>query len=549
MTKKVLLAGDVDAIKEFVFETSSLPQIRGATECLLECEERIRGELRQKFDYEVVYCSGGSFLLDVPAESAERVAQAVERLYLETTKVATVTVVFETGVPTMESPNASVDGWAGRIASASTAALATGPFGRRAASLATGMWEAKNGKSGAPFFEALPVGRRCDRCGKRMASSIEPMEPGKALCMPCNLRDSLGRKKWGVHGKEIRGRFNQQFWQQHGAGWGAEQPEDLDTLVQGAKRGYLAVLYADGNDIGHLLRRAESPHELSVLSSALVMGTRKALFDALTATCGGVLQGEGGYWPFDIVNIGGDDVTVIVQAGYAWELAVEFLERFQLEVTEALRRALNGSWLTESVLPTASCGIAIADARYPVRYLERLAADLLRDAKKVAKADVHHPESAVTFLWLPTPVASESAAPLMVYYSRRPGRGAPMLLTARPYTVSQARQLLGCVKGIATWPRTIRHRWAEALEKGVLTSVNAIHYDIGRRTRDQQGLYETLVRIGALSAGRDLGAEIPAPVWYWHRDGEEGVWRTALLDALELAELQAARPDLEEVEE
>lgn len=32
MTKNILLAGDVDAIKEFVFETSSLPQTRGGSQ-------------------------------------------------------------------------------------------------------------------------------------------------------------------------------------------------------------------------------------------------------------------------------------------------------------------------------------------------------------------------------------------------------------------------------------------------------------------------------------------------------------------------------------
>jgi len=35
-SEMVLLHGDVDAIKEYVFETSSLPQIRGGSQILIE---------------------------------------------------------------------------------------------------------------------------------------------------------------------------------------------------------------------------------------------------------------------------------------------------------------------------------------------------------------------------------------------------------------------------------------------------------------------------------------------------------------------------------
>ncbi|MDH7490605.1 MAG: hypothetical protein QHH80_14015 [Anaerolineae bacterium] len=69
MTQHLLLAGDVDAIKDFVFETSSLPQIRGGSDLLLKCEEEIRTGLQRRFNYEVIYCGGGSFLLEVSASS------------------------------------------------------------------------------------------------------------------------------------------------------------------------------------------------------------------------------------------------------------------------------------------------------------------------------------------------------------------------------------------------------------------------------------------------------------------------------------------------
>ncbi len=543
MTGKILLAGDVDAIKEFVFETSSLPQIRGGSELLLECEEEIRGRLQKKHSYQVIYCGGGSFLLKAPRESVVEIKQAIERPYLDKTRVATITIVSEDSLPA-QTTTASADGWAGRIWKASQDAVAAGEFSRRVSALGARMRAAKTQKSCAPFYEAFPFGRRCDRCGKRMAAYADPLEPDKQLCSVCQIRDSKGRRR---DRQEVRGKFNQNFWEQcSGKGYQAEQPVDLDTLVREARRGYLAFLYADGNDIGRLLQKVRSEEEYQALSASLAQGTEQAVYGALQTVCYQALR-RNETWPFDIVNIGGDDVTLLIQAGYAWAVAVEFLERFEQEVNERVQKALGGSLPKGWAKITASCGIAIADVKYPIRYLERLATDLLKKAKKVAKADRDNPVSALNFLWLPTPVASESADPLLAYYSRHPAGDLPMELTARPYTLEQARQLLGSVQKIAQWPRTLRHHWAEALERGVMVSVNAIHYDIARRSQEKrEAMYQTLAQVGKMAAGGSISTEIPAPIWYQSTEGGKTVWRTALLDALELAELQAMRPDVEE---
>ncbi|MGB9872244.1 MAG: Cas10/Cmr2 second palm domain-containing protein [Anaerolineae bacterium] len=381
-----------------------------------------------------------------------------------------------------------------------------------------------------------------------MAAYPDRVESNKALCSVCDRRDGIGReKRKRIHGQDIRGRFNQEFWQACGAHYTAVQPEDLDTLLKSARRKYLAFLYADGNEIGRLLQRARSEQEYQALSRALAKGTKKAVFEAIAKVCGNALKSEE-VWPFDIVNVGGDDVTLLFQAGYAWEVAVEFLECFEQEVNQRVRERLASPWQEggpERI--TASCGIAIADVKYPMRYFERLASDLLKEAKKLAKRDPANPQSAVTFLWLPTPVASEKAEPLMAFYSRHPIGDLPCELTARPYTLEQAREILKAGQGMARWPRTLRHRWAEALGGGVMTSVNLIHYDIARRPENKrQEIYPSLVQIGKLAAPNGDHIRIPAPIWYQIQKGRETVWRTALLDALELAELAAMRPEVEE---
>ncbi|MBC7225343.1 MAG: hypothetical protein H5T59_13900, partial [Anaerolineae bacterium] len=210
MTEKILLAGDVDAIKEFVFETSSLPQIRGGSELLLECERQIQGPLRTQHGYEVIYCGGGSFLLEIPADRAELVKREIEQLYLKHTLVATVTIVYEETPPTpVASPPDVTNGWAGRLLRAAQDIPLNGGFAHRMLALGASMREAKAQKLRVPFYEAFPFGKRCDRCGKRMAACQDPVEEDKWLCPVCERRSSKGRQQ----DQAIRGKFNRAFWE------------------------------------------------------------------------------------------------------------------------------------------------------------------------------------------------------------------------------------------------------------------------------------------------------------------------------------------------
>ncbi|GAB4405959.1 MAG: hypothetical protein Kow00123_18420 [Anaerolineales bacterium] len=546
MSQRLLMAGDVDAIREFVFETSSLPQIRGGSDLLLECEEEIRTRFQREFNCEVVYCGGGSFLLEGPATRVQEIQSALERLYLDKTHVATVTIICEEPLPAASGPPIAGSGWAGRIARASAGVAADGEFGLRTAALGARMRAAKMSKATAPFYEAHPFGKRCERCGKRMATTEQKIGADtELLCPICALRADRGRKR----GEGIRGRFNEEFWHAHGTDRPAQQPQDLRELVKSAKRKYLALLYADGNDIGALLQRLGSKEQYREASKALTEGTRAAVFGALEAVCGDALQASD-FWPFDIVNIGGDDVTVLVQAGYAWEVAVEFLKRFEDEVNRRLREALN-PWpagLPDKI--TVSCGIAVAEANYPIRYLYDLVTDVLKRAKKAAKREKVAPRSAVTFLWLPSPIVADSVDSLMDPYTyTRPGN-IRCELAARPYTLDQAKQMCKVVRTVAEWPRALRHRWAGALGRGVLASANAIKYDIARqREAQRKPIYETLLALGRLIAPHGDHEAISAPIWYQMGDESGAVWRTALLDALELAELHAMRPGVKEMEE
>jgi hypothetical protein len=548
---EVYLAGDVDSIKDYVFETSSLPQIRGGSELLQRCEEHIKG----RYGDRVIYCAGGAFLLKAARDAAPAIKQEIEQLYRDQTLVVTVTVVHEQGgfttaaLPSLEG----LDGWALRLARASERSYWAGEFPLRIAHLMARLREVKRSPQTSPFYQAFPFGLRCNRCGKRMVVRLDPTKDDR-LCPVCDLRDGEGRQRQkDVHGRTVRGKFNQEFWQRYGANFHAQQPEDLDILVREAPRSYLAFLYADGNDIGRLLGQARSEEDYRALSAALTKGTREAVYSALAATCGRALQQQQ-WWPFDIVNIGGDDVTLLLQAGYAWQVAIEFLERFEQGVRSRAAEALLKVGADSPQSITASCAIVVADVKFPVRHMERLASDLLKQAKDAAKrAGESQPASALTFLWLPAPIASDAARPLLSTYEFRRDTEAVSLL-ARPYTLHQAKEILALSVELARWPRSLRHRWREALARGPLLSTSLIAYDLARR---RQGQRQTMLRAleqlaNLLPASAASGPQLWPPVWTQERSSSTGIplWRTALLDALELAELHSLRPGWrEEAEE
>jgi hypothetical protein len=354
------------------------------------------------------------------------------------------------------------------------------------------------------------------------------------LCSVCWIRYEAGRGG---------GQFNDRFkeWaERQGLTIAAKRPVDLDHLVESARsHQYLAFLYADGNDIGGLLQRVDNKEELGVLSKILSIAAEEALFEALGKVCGQALS-SADCWPFEIIHIGGDDVTLLIQAGYAWEVAVDFLEQFERKVNQELKEKLErlAYWKI-----TASIGIAVADSKYPVRYLAKLAEDILKKAKRRAKEDPQNPCSTINFLWLPSPLAAESADPLLSYYEPRQN----VVLTARPYTLEEARSLVVLMEQTTKMPRSLRHRWAEALEKGLFISLNTIYYDIARRKEGERHIFQNFLQaLGDLAFVRGM-TKLPAPLWAF--DKSTGKWRTALLDVLELTELRATRPDVEEISE
>ena len=141
---------------------------------------------------------------------------------------------------------------------------------------------------------------------------------------------------------------------------------------------WIAVIHADGNGLGEVVRRESgSADSLHTFSDHLDQATKEAAQAAFREVCG-IKGGDpvSGVIPFRPVVLGGDDMTMICRASLALPYVKSYLRNFE----EATRRHLGGDGLT------ACAGIAFVKSSYPFHYGYELAEMLCSQAKKVSKS-------------------------------------------------------------------------------------------------------------------------------------------------------------------
>lgn len=386
-----IISADVDRIKEYVFESYRLPEIRGAS-MLLDSLNRdwlgksLRGVLArlglpigQEDDESapscVVYAAGGSLLALVPQELdgvdvAQTLQRQIEALYPEETDVATVTCVWQP-VSDLDVLNCDFR----RLMDAQTMRL------RRR----------KEEREVVPFIEALPHQRRCESCGARPAVKFRPEPSERWLCTACEKKacnsdkafwsnQFVERLKKGLPG------VNLAHYQGDAPDLEAvESALDLSEIAAAGNGRSIGFIYADGDKVGQLIEESPSLQEYHQRSRALTTLLPDLVYTALgrhLCVCPPIeRQGKDpkSKWkvfvhPFEILTIGGDDLLLIVPGDVALPIALDigvtFAEKFK---GQTLGRA-----------PTMSAGVVIADHRNPVRFMRDLAEQLLKSAKKRA---------------------------------------------------------------------------------------------------------------------------------------------------------------------
>lgn len=388
--ERFLLITDTPGIKQFVFGTDALAEVRGAS-ALLDRLNRVETEriLRENLPEEsltVVYVNGGTGQFVIKGQRTA-VEGAIDRLaseYREATGDARIVwglVHWPESTSYSEASNA--------------------------AHLHMRTWRETDSANRCSLL--LPVMHECSSTS-HLPSQTTAYRWGDEE--PAMLSNAAARKREESRHRGRSGTWP--GWMGHLSGrdsrwpdenrWPQLRPQgavDFEKarrgIRQAARRGYIGLVYADGNAMGRLVQETDSPETCQAFSTIVDDSIREACYHALTQVCSpevtAIREGRSnGPLPADILLLGGDDLLVLLPADLALDFALIVIEKFESLTRERIAALPEGSarrFFQERQVErmTISCGVAFATASYPFYLLLDLAEELLRNAKKAGSRD------------------------------------------------------------------------------------------------------------------------------------------------------------------
>lgn len=387
---KWLVAFDTDRIKDYVFATNSLKEIRGASAILVEIEDNRTYNGVQESD--IVYSAGGGgafFAKD--KEQAFQLVQQIENDFRNDTGNASVTAVAV-------CEDTSQKDWYKKLKTAAILA----------------MQKKKASKAELTQLPLEPYMRPCASCGQLPAQiRYYRDQSGDLLCSTCYEKRKEGTdKRKGYFKKFIKSiSINHPLHN-------ADLPQDLNELGEIDGTGYVGFIKIDGNRMGALFEEISTPEQDRIFSRSVKEKIEDIVYKAISQPCK-----KSKTLPFEIVLIGGDDIMLFTTVKMALDISIKILHQFEIESTGILQKA----GIKKEKL-TMSAGVVLCHSNFPIPLLTDIGEVLLKNAKLKA-AKVKYDTSTIDFQVVTgSMIDIESARALVPYH--------------RPYTHQQMSKLL-----------------------------------------------------------------------------------------------------------
>jgi hypothetical protein len=395
MHKPLLLILDTDKIQDFIFGTTKLREMRGASTLLdelnrigmpqiitrrcgrhnlrnksgsdFEIDETIPPTQLPQLDCWVVSFGGGSARILFPPEKAGLAADIlaeIETLYAQHTGYgATIT-----GVVVAQNDAETLSAFTNRAEAALRMRKLNRSFCQQAFS--------------SPYFKT------CDSSGKAPATQRASSQvTGDDRLISLATYKKLGTTtsdyflKFARHVRDhaLSNNLAQNYLDAAPKNRDQFLPESLTDIGElSVPRGYIGLIYADGNRMGLRLQR-DFPNfeDIAKFSEKMKRATDHALFQTLQET----LDFSGGKFPFEIFLIGGDDILLAVPAQHAMHVAKNFVRLFNQQTQYNNTRQGTRTHVSVGV------GVALAHANHPIRQLIELAEGLAKMSKSESQKD------------------------------------------------------------------------------------------------------------------------------------------------------------------
>lgn len=288
-------------------------------------------------------------------------------------------------------------------------------------------------------------------------------------------------------------------------------------------KGFVAYIYADGNNMGgYIQKKIKNPEAYQKFSRDIFDATEKSVYAALTKhlephklnpSLQAERKSEKEIWihPFEILTIGGDDVMLIVPADKALEIAKTIGEEFerillskgetykspQTYIAEIVHR-----YHSQEQIPTdqqcklsMSTGVLITAEDTPIYYAEKLTNQLLKSAKKRAKElkKCHYSGGTVDFLVMKsvTMISSNISEFRTNGLTKLTQAQQKLKLYAAPYTLHELGGLLKTAQTLidAEFPKSQLYQIRSLLERSKQTAIlNYRYFRVRLSDKIAQGL-------------------------------------------------------------
>lgn len=524
-SESYLVVMDVPQIKEYVFGTDRLVEIRGASALLdhlnrSETQKFLEQETRLT-EVECIFSNGGAgqFLLHGSNGAVTDAIEALKGLYFERSK----------GKLRLVCGKAEYDG-------ANYAEARERAFLRM-----------REEKEAEPI---VPVGsfhtgyiRECESCSGMGYKLNKYGGEARILCEACLEKVDRGKERglWtelAQHLAKVKGVEEE-------TALGA-RPSDFKKIGEccKAKKDFTALVYADGNSMGRLIKAINDKAKFELFSKVVDESIRQACHEAIAGnetfsdTAGDF--GRKGTLPIDILLLGGDDLLVYTTAEAALPFAIsagrKFWKKTQARFSEDpyFRDLLGGKGLT------ISFGIAYGKSHTPFSIMLDQAEELLKSAKSAGSKDT---EADSGTYFAPAYIDYHLASyfnQVRVDDCRRNHlqiRGKEQLfLYRKPYSLDDADALLKCATDLVSKriPRSRLKRFGFAPSLGKTNAmIEFLRLFVGtRKHQHRQTIWEALDRFGC------AGEMMP-----WKKS-DSGL-TTILVDLIELTEFareEGSRP-------
>jgi hypothetical protein len=555
-----LIAFDTDHIKQYVFGTDKLREIRGASSILDRLNRNQMDEAAKKVGAFCIYANGGSGLYLVDTNKAHEFGSSVQASYRSTTGVgASITYVVQ-DVPT-NAPN-DLD------------LLLEYPLNGTLELLRYRLREAKGNPPALLAAPSHPFMRPCDICGHEYAEKevLHPDEAEAFYCAICwekreedkaikeVIRDCIEDREGKLPTK-----LKSPLWervirrlreQDYLLPEDTDRPSDFNDFrnFSGAKE-YFGLIYADGNSMGQRIEKLSTLKEIQEFAEAVDNATYEAVCMAIKAylrvgqhintnqEISWTVGSKEPIFPFDLLLLGGDDVVMVTPASIALDVSLTIANAFRDEMRKKFPN--DGDKQV-----TLSIGVVLAPVKYPFKLLLEMAESSLKFAKKIGaelrfhpKNDNQNDDARINFL-----IVTGGTSPNFqltynsVYTVKDDGQGHEFYATLRPYEPAQLAVLLNTIREgrKLSLGRTKLHELREAvLQKNLTTSVtDALGILRNWRMRQREYVVRQVYEFGGrFQVPRhdqdDPASYFPKVTFPWFADGID-VYRTSLLDFVEL---------------